>query len=172
MAASQTAFIHTTSTKSVVAHMSYVDSPVLDGQPYAAIQITHVWNPPGAPAMYNNHPVGVWYDGARWAIYNEDFAPMPVGASFAVKLGSYVAVTSTKATRVGSEVVIDDPMTNGLPDAHLFLTHDWNPPGAPATYDTKRFALTYDSTLGKWAAIDVDGTAVADGVSFNVHRGL
>ncbi len=40
----------------------------------------------GSPGVYNNHAVGVWFDSSRrqWAIYNEDKASMPAGASFLV----------------------------------------------------------------------------------------
>lgn len=178
MAPSANAFVHATTMKNVSGHITYIDdaplvngASVLAGQAYAALQVTHLWNAPGLQGIYNNHPVGVWYDGARWAIYNEDFAPMPVGTAFAVKLGGYAVVTSNLDTRAGSALLIDDPSMNGLPGAHVFFTHNWSPPGAPSAYTTKHAALRYDAQRAKWSIVNFDGSAIADGVSFNVHRG-
>ena len=46
--------------------------------------ITSNWNPPGQSGVYNDHATGVWYNGSQWAIYNQDLAAMPPGASFNV----------------------------------------------------------------------------------------
>lgn len=41
-------------------------------------------------SVYNNHPVGVRFDnGSEWTIFNEDNAPMPVGAAFNVVCDPY-----------------------------------------------------------------------------------
>jgi hypothetical protein len=177
MAPSTTAFVHTTTSSNTNAHITYIDdaptvagTSVLDGLPSEAIQVTHVWNAPGLGGVYNNHPVGVYYDGVRWAIYNEDFAPMPVGTAFAVKLGGTEVITSNAVTQYAGGLAIDDPSTNGFPGAHLFLTHDWNPPGAPAMYYSKRVATAYDTKLGRWNIVNLDGSPIPTGVSFNVHR--
>jgi hypothetical protein len=178
MPPSADAFLHVTTKTNVSAHITYIDDapasasgPPLSAMPYAALQVTHVWNAPGLSGVYNAHPVGVWYDGTRWAIYNEDFAPMPVGTAFAVKIGGFDTVTSTAATRIGNALVIDQPTLNGAPLANLFLTHDWNPPGVPGTYTTKVASLAYDPKLDKWTIVNVDGSLVADNVSYGVHRG-
>ena len=43
------------------------------------------WNPGGTGGVYNGHHTGVWYvSNGRWAIYNEDRAPMPPSAAFNV----------------------------------------------------------------------------------------
>jgi hypothetical protein len=96
---------------------------------------------------------------------------MVVGAAFSVKMGGLFTATSSAATRVGGAVVIDDPRSNGDPQATLLLTHNWNPPGVPGTYHNKRSALRYDGALGRWTVLNLDGTSVADNVSFNIHRG-
>ena len=48
--------------------------------------VTPVWNPAGKPGVYNDHAIGVWFDVSKgqWAVYNEDLATMPAGASFNV----------------------------------------------------------------------------------------
>ena len=48
------------------------------------LQATPVWNPAGSKGVYNNHHIGVWWGGSRWAVYNQDLAAMPEGASFII----------------------------------------------------------------------------------------
>ena len=56
-----------------------------NGNPNAIVVVTPNWNPGGVcPCVYNNHPIGVWYTGSQWAIFNQDIAAMPVNASFNV----------------------------------------------------------------------------------------
>jgi hypothetical protein len=37
-----------------------------------------------AGAVYNNHPIGVFFTAGKWAIFNQDLAAMPVGVAFNV----------------------------------------------------------------------------------------
>lgn len=74
--------------KNTVGNSVYLDSiPALAGRNRGVrIVVTPNWSPVGGPNVYNNHPVGVWFDPARgWAIYNEDRAAMPAGAAFNVE---------------------------------------------------------------------------------------
>jgi hypothetical protein len=41
--------------------------------------ITANWNPGGSGGVYNDHPVGVYYTGSQWAIFNQDLKPIPAG---------------------------------------------------------------------------------------------
>src|SRR5690349_15679627 len=59
----------------------YIDRYLRDR---TAILIVTPVGPPLATAE-NPHPIGVFYNGSRWAVFNQDFAPMPVGAAFEVE---------------------------------------------------------------------------------------
>ena len=65
---------------------TYVSHPSLDGNPLASFHVTANWNPSLTPGVYNDHPIGAYYDSALglWAIQNVDDAAMPPGASFNV----------------------------------------------------------------------------------------
>ncbi|WP_437713438.1 hypothetical protein WMF45_46865 [Sorangium sp. So ce448] len=173
MSPSNSVFVHQVAAGNAGGNFTYIDHPSLNGNPYVAPQVSHIYNPQGAPGVYNNHPVGVYYNVGiqRWGIYNEDLAALPMGASFAVKLGGYHTVVSSAATRSGSALVIDDPNTNGVPDARLFFTHVNRSPDGVIKYHTKRSVLRYNTTLAKWTIVNLDGTTVADDLAFNVHRG-
>ena len=60
------------------------DHPAATGKPGAVVLVTPNWNPGGVGGLYHDHPIGVYYYGNRWAIFNQDMAPMPPGASFNV----------------------------------------------------------------------------------------
>jgi serine/threonine protein kinase len=62
----------------------YLDNPALNGHPEALILATQV----GVGNVTNPHVIGVMYDAGvnKWAIYNQDNAPMPAGATFFVKI--------------------------------------------------------------------------------------
>ncbi|WP_053058094.1 protein kinase domain-containing protein [Rubrobacter aplysinae] len=90
--------VHSADTGNISANSTYLDIPVANGNPEASITITQNWNPDGDGAgggVYNDHPVGVWYDAGRerWAIFNQDRAAMPEGASFNVVVYTDAAKT-------------------------------------------------------------------------------
>ncbi len=80
------AFVHRAAPENISANSTYIDDPLADGNPSAVLHVTQNWNPGGGDGVYNDHQVGVWYDAARgkWAIFNQDRAPIPDGAAFDV----------------------------------------------------------------------------------------
>ncbi len=78
-------FVHRATSESISANSTYLDDRSTNGNPDAILSITRNWNPEG-DGVYNDHPVGVWYDttAERWAIFNEDRSAMPEGAAFNV----------------------------------------------------------------------------------------
>jgi len=83
---SGSAFVHRATPENVSDNSTYIDDPRANGHPDALLSVTQNWNPGGDGGTYNAHPIGVWYDAVaeKWAIANEDRAPMPEGASFNV----------------------------------------------------------------------------------------
>jgi uncharacterized membrane protein len=80
------AFVHTSTDDNISANSTYLDHPLLNGNPDAVVYVTQNWNPSGSGGTYNDHPVGVWYDVSRkkWAVFNQDRAEMPRDTSFNV----------------------------------------------------------------------------------------
>jgi V8-like Glu-specific endopeptidase len=79
------AFIHFASVANTAeaTDTTFMNNPNINAQPNARIFITHNWAPAGVPTL-NVHPTGVWFDGSRWGIFNEDGAAMPATAAFNV----------------------------------------------------------------------------------------
>lgn len=82
--------VHTAQTENISDNSTYLDLSQTNGRPDAFISITQIWNPGDGTGTYNEHPVGVWYDAdrERWAVFNQDRAAMPEGASFNIVVWS------------------------------------------------------------------------------------
>ena len=77
----KTAFTHRATSGNTTSNSTYIDHPLTNQEPDAILLVTQVWEPDVDVVV--NHPTGVWYDsnrGGRWAIFNQDLAPMPEGA--------------------------------------------------------------------------------------------
>ncbi len=78
-------FVQTAATANMTNGATVIDNPLINNDPKAIIIVTQFWNPGGsATGVYNNHPVGVAFNGQNWEIVNEDQTPIPQGASFNV----------------------------------------------------------------------------------------
>lgn len=79
-------FVHRAISANTVDNSTYIDHPLANNNLDAVLTVTPNWNPGGGTGIYNVHPVGVWYDDAeeKWAILNQDLAPMPKRAAFDV----------------------------------------------------------------------------------------
>ncbi len=79
-------FVHRAAPPNTAGSATYLEDPLLDGEPDAEVSVTQNWNPGGGNGVYNDHPVGARYDGDanEWFVHNRDGARMPEGAAFNV----------------------------------------------------------------------------------------
>ena len=77
-------YVHRATAENVSNNSTYLDNTLINNNPNAVVSVTQNWNPGGGDGIYNDHPVGVWYDSSikRWAVFNQDRAAMPEGAAF------------------------------------------------------------------------------------------
>lgn len=73
------AFTHTATALNSSNHVTIIDNPATNNNPTAIVIISQFWE-----GVYNPHPVGVYYSAAKWRIFNEDIAAMPLNAEFNV----------------------------------------------------------------------------------------
>ena len=121
-------------------------------------------------------PVGVWYNGSKWAVFNEDRSDM--GSLFAynvlvVPKASRAAFvhTATPSNIGGNRTLLSSPLLNGKPKAVVLVTQNWNPNGIGGTYNNHRVGVRYYPSLKRWGIINEDGGAMTLGASFNVLVG-
>ena len=86
-AVSPVSFVHVATASNITDNYTVLSYPSIDGKPVAVVMVTQNWNPGEyGTSVYNNHEIGVWYDGYQWGIFNQDLGPMPVGASFTISI--------------------------------------------------------------------------------------
>lgn len=165
------AFFHFATAANITAQWTEINHPLTNGNPKAIVFVTQNWNPGGVGGTPNNHPLGVWYTGSRWAIFNQDLANMPVGAAFNVVVPSVDSAVFTHISRsgtiAGASTVIDYPLTDGKSDAVLFATQNYNPSDGPHKYNDHPVGVIYNAS-NKWAVFNEDLAAMPSDAGFNV----
>ncbi|MFH1195050.1 MAG: T9SS type A sorting domain-containing protein [bacterium] len=166
-------FIHTTDASNINSHLTYITNPLLDGNPDAVFLVTPNWNPGGVGGTYNDHSIGIWFDGIQWTIFNQDFAAMPENASFNIFVmkNSTEAIihTSTVSNTSTNYTLIDHPQLNGNPNAQIYTTQNWNPLGV---YNAASTGVWYSNSAQKWSIFNEDNISpLPEGASFNVYFG-
>lgn len=164
-------FSHTATQANSRGDYTYLDHPALNGDPNAAVLVV---SSEGAGDTDYPHNVGVWYEFAergRWAIFNQDLAAVPAGATFRVLLPpaseSFVHRAGSENT-VGNVTYLDSPLTDGEPGAELSVTQNWNPGGGVGVYNDHAVGAFYDRDVDKWAVYNRDGAPMPRGAAFNV----
>src|SRR5436190_6366629 len=150
-------FVHTAMASTILGNVTQIDRPELNGNPKATLIVGQLYGPDGTPGVYNPHPVGVFYTGNRWCVFNEDLAPMPPGALFSVAIAGTQTLTKEK----------DDLSTKETdPKRVIVVTQNWNPVGPAGVYNRTEVGVSLKQ--GGWFIESVGKTEIASGASFNV----
>ena len=169
-AAEGVSFVHTASAENSRGDYTYLSHPRLDGNPDAVVLAGP--SSEGGGAAYGRN-VGVWYElGAeRWAIFNQDLAAVPAGSAFEVVVPpaseSFVHRAAPPNT-VGNATYLNNPLTNGEPDAEVSVTQNWNPGGGEGVYNDHPVGVLYDEDVDGWFVYNEDGAPIPEGAAFNV----
>ena len=175
--ANKTVFTHTATDANSRGDYTYVSHLAIDGDPNAVVLVAESTDRKNARGSSYDHNIGVWYEGAnekKWAIFNQDRAAIPAGRTFEViipqaseTLVHYAMLDNT----VGNRTYLDNPLTNGEPDALLTVTQNWNPGGGRGVYNNHPIGVLYDADIRKWAIYNRDGAPMPDGAAFNIALG-
>jgi hypothetical protein len=164
---SDSIYIHTAKAGNIGSqnHITRLNHPLLNGNPDAIISVT-----PRFKGVANNHYIGVWYEAAtaRWTIFNQDLAAMPLGAKFNVHVltdpDTYDQHTSTVGNTSGSGTELDHPLLNGNLGARFIVTQRWI-----GVYNNRPIGVQYSNATNRWSIANVDGAAMLQNVSFNIY---
>jgi len=168
-------FVHKATAANTSGHITTIDYPLTNNKPNAILLVTPNWNPGNVGGTYNDHPIGVYYTGGKWTIFNQDFAAMPPNAAFNVIVprpgpGEAVFVHQASAANTISHVTfIDHPLTNGNPTALVLVTPNYNPGGGGGTYNNHPIGVYYDVFSGKWAIFNQNLDPMPLNAAFNVY---
>lgn len=168
-------YVHTATTANSSLNGTYIDHPDLNGNPNAPIVYTHVYNPGGTAGVYNDNATGLWYDGAQWLIYNEDFSvPIVEGSSYNIFIASD-SVVSIHVSNSGNQgsfgaytTVIDDSFFNGNdPGPYSVFSTYFNPSDV---YNDHNYGYYYDVALDKRGIYNEAATSIPEDAAFRILR--
>ncbi len=168
------AFVQRADFANTYTYATFFNYYLTNGNPDALIFATSNKNPRGGVAPYDNHAIGVYYNASftKWSAFNQDLATMPDGTAFNVEIvpagpSSFVQRASPANTTTNA-TFIDNPLTNGHPNALVFATPNWNPGGGDGTYDNHPIGVYYEPSVGRWAIFNQDLAPMPGGAAFNV----
>ena len=67
---------------------TFIGNSQTTGNPNNVTFTTQNWNPGGAGGTYNNAQTGVWYNGAREGVFNENQSSPPLNSAFNILIFS------------------------------------------------------------------------------------
>jgi hypothetical protein len=169
-------FVHKTTAANRDISWPYstiIDYPLTNGNPDAIILVTPNLNPGWIGGVYDDNPIGVFYDNAisRWRIFNQgNTVPIPLDAAFNVFVPTAgVGVFIHKNTSsYGDSTFIDNALTNDNPNAIVVVTQNYNPGGVGGTQNDHPISVKYGGS-SRWWIFNQDGAAMPLGAAFNVY---
>ena len=124
-------FVHKANTANIGGgglgnHITTIDHPALNGQREAKIFITANYNPNGVGGVYNDHPIGAYYYDGRWRVFNQDFAPIPIGAAFNIFIPNSAFVHIATAANIDSHMTYVGAELPTDSSRQVFVTQNWS----------------------------------------------
>ncbi|MEZ4885124.1 MAG: hypothetical protein R3E32_10395 [Chitinophagales bacterium] len=171
-------FVHKATKENIFGskqHITRIKHPYSDGDRDAKLIVTQNYGD-NAKGVYNNHPIGVYYEKGFWTIFNQDMTPMPENAQFNVlilkksedvglKGASLLNHKSTKDKLLKGYQhvsVMENTATNGDSNLLIFITSSWN----TSVYNKHNSGVYYHSD--KWTVYNCDKEALSENAYFNV----
>ena len=176
-------FTHTATDANSRGDYTYIGDPSIDGDPNAVVLVAPTPDRGSAGAGASTaaadssaygHNIGVWYEGAdkkKWAIFNQDRAAVPAGATFEVVIppASESFVHRAEPDNIfGNTTYLNDPLTDGSPGVPVSVTQNWNPGGGGGVYNDHPVGVFYDEDAQRWAVYNLDGARMPEGAAFNI----
>ncbi|MCB0464364.1 MAG: T9SS type A sorting domain-containing protein [Aequorivita sp.] len=147
-------------------YASFIDHPDLNGNPNAKIVVKATQL---GTQVVNNHPIDLFYNGAKWIIENADGADLVINSGFNVFIGGNSTIlvkhSTNPANTNGIITQIDDPnFNNNNPGPFAIITS--------TTTDANRinvpYAFDYGEAQGfRWIYTE-NGTTFPFDVDFNI----
>jgi len=167
---------HIATVDNTPGNYTILDSPLLNNNPNAVINVMHDWGTSGSGAYYNE-ALGVWYSTGRgrWTIFNNTSGAIPAGLKFNVliqpkKEGSFIFTATAGNIMPGGNdhvAVIDHPLLNNNPNALVYAIHNWNPPNTTfREVDIHPLGVLY--TSNHWTVYHTDFEAMTPGSTYNI----
>jgi hypothetical protein len=168
LSAGSRAFIHHANpATNIFGNYTIIDKSTTNNSPKAYVHVIGL-------ELYGRNPIGVWYTGSKWSIFNQDQMPMDPGVN-----GAYYHVKALSSSHSSSFVAkapnntgysfyLNDSRINGRPNAILQVTPNWNPGGSGGVYNNDNIGVWYDNGARKWSIFNQNFVSMQSGAAFNV----
>lgn len=167
-------FYQRATSANIQANSTVIDNALCNGNPQARLIVTpNVSTRGGITGVLNPHNIGVWYNGSKWLVFNQDKAAMPVNTGFSVYVETSYGATVVAAT---SNVVANSLYLSNIPAlsggntaVQIVVTPNWSPNGGgPNVYNNHAIGVWYDAARRQWAIYNEDQAPMPIGAAFNV----
>lgn len=151
--------LHTATAQNTNGTGTAINHPYANVNPNANIIVTK-------RSVASTAEVGVQYESAsgRWLIVNQDGSAITAGDTFNIAVMSPAnnnfIHTSTAESVKSNWTLLDHPSLNNRPNAQVLVT--------PRTSHNHTVGVWYLNNTGRWAILNLDQAAFAQGVEFNV----
>lgn len=170
-------FVWQPTTASLGGDSTYINNGATNGQAKDLLFVTPNLTPGGlspCPCLISPQPpVGVWYNGTQWAVFNEDASSMSTFWSYNVLVvpkaskSAFVA-KATVANTIGNRTLLNSKLLNGKPDALILVTQDYDPDGVGGIFNDHQVGVRYYKPRKRWGIFNEGGGAMPTGAAFNV----
>lgn len=159
----------TTTNANVSGYRALMNVPGLSGNPLAIILVT----PLGSTASLNPHPIGAYYNEAKWCIMNLDQKAMIPGLSFKVQYwltpGPSQFMHQLTLQNVGPEgSYIDNPALNNKPTTQFKIFQNYAPEVRGGLFNRYETTTGYNSATGKWYITNVNHQPLETTSAYNI----
>ena len=150
-------------------NLTYITNSLIPAGASAKLLVTPVYD---ANDVYDNYPIGTWWSGSSWTVFNQKAsiaasAPMPANAAFNVVSvagsGVFTQVASGSNSAGDYTVISGNSATDGRPNAVLVCSPRWDT--STSVYDNHNIGVYY--TGGHWAIFNQDLTGIPNNATFN-----
>ena len=167
-------FVQVATAPAGKSNCTYIDNASINGNPYALLYITQVWDPEnhGYGGIYNDALTGVFYDSGRgqWAIMNIDGRSMPTGAAFFVFVDNVNMHFATSGSISANYTLLDDSWTWRSINALTFITTNVAPYGVYAAPNQHVAGVMWNRESGVWSIINQDYAPMLPGSCYNTKQ--
>lgn len=145
---------------------AYLDYLGTNGEPDAVVVVNPIYT------TYINRNVGLWYNGTKWALFNEDgVSTFTIGQKFMISMsGSNQVAYKHQATASNIQnnwTIIDHPLLNNNPNGKFVFTHNWGAGGDSSNVIYNKVpGAWYDGS--RWCIYNEDLSSFAENLTFNL----
>ncbi len=137
---------HVANTSNTSGHITTIDNPATNGKSRVVLMVTQSYGNQSS-GTYNNNEIGVWYNGGKWKIFNQNKKAIPRNAKFNILIiahnsGKAFVYSTNSSNTNGHITTLNSSLTDNKPNKLIFVTQNYG------KYNTSNLGVWYSQ--GKW----------------------